>query len=124
MRIGARSRAVLAIVVAGAAFGLGRATARAQERESMTVNGLFGVGGIIVARGDDAVLWQYKPDQKKWMTIDEAFKRDGRDTKILPLPVKAQEIRSMESWGFLVTTEGRLWQYDLETNRWQDIGTP
>jgi hypothetical protein len=123
MRIGARSRAVLAVVVAGVGFGLGRASARAQD-PPLTVTGLFGVGGIIAARGDEAVLWQYMPNQKKWMTIDEAFKRDGRDTKILPLPVKAQEIRSMESWGFLVTTSGKLWQYDLETNRWVDIGTP
>ena len=124
MRIGARSRAVLAVVVAAAGFGLGRATAQAQGRQPMTVSGLFGVGGIIVTRGEDAVLWQYMPDQKKWMTIDEAFKRDGRDTKILPLPVKAQDIRFMESWGFLVTQSGKVWQYDLETNRWRDIGTP
>jgi len=107
-------------VVVLAAFGLGRASTRPRD----TVIGLFGVGGIIVQHGDDAVLWQYLPDTKKWMTIDEAFKRDERDTHILPLPVKAEKIRSMDSWGFLLTTDGEIWQYDLEQNKWNNVGMP
>jgi hypothetical protein len=84
--------------------------------------GIFGVGGVI---SEDGALWQYLPDEKRWMTIDEAFKRDGRaDTHILPLPVEAKDIRFMESWGFLVSKSGKIWQYDLDQNRWMDIGTP
>lgn len=122
MRVGMKARALVALVVVGIAFGLGRASAR--TREPFNVIGPFGVGGVIAARGEEAVLWQYLPDQKKWMTIDEAFRGEGRETKILPLPVKAKEIRFMESWGFLVTQAGVVWQYDLETNKWVDIGTP
>jgi hypothetical protein len=123
MRVGTRTRAVVALsILGGLAFGLGRASAR--PREPFHIVGPFGVGGVIAARGEDAVLWQYLPDEKKWMTIDEAFRRDGRETQILPLPVKAKDIRFMESWGFLVTNSGKIWQYDLETNRWSDIGTP
>jgi hypothetical protein len=101
------------------AFALGRASARV--RGGSPIVGVFGVGGVLVENGG---LWQYLPDEKKWMTIDEAFRRDGRETHVLPLPVPAKVIRSMESWGFLVTQSGDVWHYDLETNRWQNIGAP
>jgi hypothetical protein len=83
--------------------------------------GVYGVGGVI---GEDGTLWQYMPDRKKWLTIDEAFRGEGQETQILPLPVGADEIQSMESWGFLVTRDGTCWHYDLEENRWQNVGTP
>ena len=107
------------LVVLLAGFWAGHAFAG--RRGAAAVVGVFGVGGIIA---DDGALWQYLPDEKRWMTIDEAFQRDGRETHILPLPVTAKEIRFMESWGFLVTQEGKIWQYDLDANRWQNIGTP
>jgi hypothetical protein len=99
--------------------GFGRATAR--NKADSTIVGIYGVGGVLSESG---ALWQYLPDEKRWMTIDEAFQRDGRETHILPLPVPAKEIRFMESWGFLVTTEGKAWLYLQDENRWQDIGTP
>lgn len=117
-RPGARLLAVLCSAML-LAFALGRATAR--SRGEAPIVGVFGVGGVIAGNG---ALYQYLPDEKKWMTIDEAFRRDGRETHILPLPVQAQEIRFMESWGFLVTRGGDVWHYDLETNRWQNVGAP
>lgn len=120
MRFGSGPRILLIAAVLCTAFGIGRASNRNRD----TIGGLFGVGGLIVQHGDDAVLWQYLPDTKKWMTIDEAFKRDGRETHILPLPVPAAKIRAMESWGFLVTTDGQVWQYDLDANKWVELGMP
>ena len=121
MRFGARAAGSAAALVAlPLAFWLGHAAARPKGGGGIT--GIFGVGGVITEEGS---LWQYLPDEKRWMTIDEAFKRDGRETHILPLPVpSAKEIRYMESWGFLVTQTGEVWQYDLETNRWRNIGAP
>lgn len=119
MHLGPRGRLVAALGVLVLAFGLGRASARGKA--DTTIVGVFGVGGVISESG---ALWQYLPDDKRWMTIDEAFKRDGRETHILPLPVPAKQIRFMESWGFLVTQDGSVWQYDLDANRWQNIGTP
>jgi hypothetical protein len=86
-----------------------------------TIAGIFGVGGVLTA---DGTLWQYMPDRKKWLTIDEAFRGEGRETRILPLPVAAGDIQSMQSWGFLVTRRGEVWHYDLGSNRWENIGPP
>ena len=80
-----------------------------------------GVGGVI---GEDGNLWQYMPDRKKWVSIDEAFKGEDRETHVLPLPVAVKDIQFMESWGFLVTRSGECWHYDLESNRWQNVGPP
>src|SRR2546425_8104588 len=102
-----------------AAFWSGHALAG--RHGSAPIVGVFGVGGIL---SEDGALWQYLPDEKRWMSIDEAFQRDGRETHILPLPVEGKDIRFMESWGFLVTREGQVWQYDLDSNRWTNIGTP
>jgi hypothetical protein len=112
-------RAAVLIGVVLLAFGFGRSTAR--TRQDANILGTFGVGGVISESG---TLWQYLPDAKRWMTIDEAFRRDGRETHILPLPVPAAQIRYMESWGFLVTKDGKVWHYDLDANRWENIGTP
>jgi hypothetical protein len=119
MRFGSRSRGVAALAVVLLAFGLGRASAR--TKADSTIIGTFGVGGVISESG---TLWQYLPDTKRWMTIDEAFKREDRQTHVLPLPVDVKKIRSMESWGFLVTTEGKAWLYDQDANGWVEIGTP
>lgn len=118
-----RSRAAgIALVAAGGlvlAFGLGRVSAR--DRADTNIIGVAGVGCVLTESG---ALWQYLPNEKRWMTIDEAFRRDGRETHVLPLPVPAKSIRFMESWGFLVTQEGKAWIYDQEAHRWAEIGTP
>jgi hypothetical protein len=119
MRLGKRGAWMLGCVTVLLAFGLGRAVGRPDPKA--TIVGVFGVGGVIAENG---TLWQYHPGEKRWMTIDEAFKLDNRETRILPLPVPAAQIRFMESFGFLVTKDGQVWQYDLDTNRWQNIGTP
>jgi len=119
MRFARTGRVVAAIGAVLVVFGLGRASAR--DKADATIVGTFGVGGVLTASGK---LFQYLPDEKRWLTIDEAFKREEHDTHILPLPVPVKSIRSMESWGFLVTTDGKAWHYDLETNKWMDIGTP
>ena len=70
------------------------------------------------------------PDEGRWMTIDEAFKKGGRfaaqgeESNVLPLPVPVEEIQFMESWGFLVTHDDVAWHYDLRTNRWENVGRP
>lgn len=120
MRFGTRAGlwtgGTIALVLA---FTLGHAAGRTAADSKIV--GTFGVGGVLSESG---MLWQYMPDDKRWMTIDEAFKRDGRETHILPLPVAAKDILWMQSWGFLVTVDGKAWHYDLESNRWSDIGTP
>ena len=107
----------------GGALALGFLSGRsaADRRPGPKIVGVYGVGGVI---GEDGTLWQYMPDQKKWLTIDAAFQRNGDETRILPLPVAVGDIQFMESWGFLVTRQGVVWHYDLEANRWQNIGGP
>ena len=119
MRLGRRAQLVVGCAGAILAFGLGRATGK--TRADATILGVYGVGGVISESG---TLWQYQPKQKRWMTIDEAFKSDNKETQILPLPVPVAQIRFMESWGFLVTKTGQVWHYDLESNRWVNVGTP
>jgi hypothetical protein len=120
MRIGWKAILVGACASACAlGFAIGQATAR--TKADATVVRAYGVGGILTESGS---LWQYMPDQKRWMTIDEAFKESGKETKVLPLPVAPKDIRFMESWGFLVTVDGKIWHYDLEDMAWHNIGTP
>lgn len=82
---------------------------------------LFSVGGVLTA---DGTLWQYRPDLKRWMTIDEAFQDQGRETHVLPLPVAADSIAEMSTFGFLRTRNDRLWLYDIERDRWLALPTP
>ena len=119
MRLGRRAQLIVGCGVAILAFGLGRATGK--TRADATILGVYGVGGVISESG---TLWQYHPKEKRWMTIDEAFKSNDKETHILPLPVPVAQIRFMESWGFLVTKTGQVWHYDIEANRWVDVGTP
>jgi hypothetical protein len=110
-----------ATVLCGAmlAFGLGRATARGKA--DATIVGVCGVGCVLSESG---AIWQFHPKAKRWMTIDEAFRQDGREVHALPLPVPVKSIRFMQSWGFLVTTEGKAWLYDQDESKWVEIGTP
>lgn len=81
----------------------------------------FGVGGVLTRDGE---LWQYRPDRQRWVTLDESFGLEGEARKFIPLPVLAQEIKMMETFGFIVTWSDECWLYDLENNAWKKIGAP
>ena len=120
MRVGWKALLAAACTVAlSLGFAIGSATAK--PKQPVTVARVFGVGGVLT---DDGMLWQFMPEEKRWMTIDEAFKSSDKETKILPLPVAPKDIRFMESWGFLVAVDGKIWHYDLEDMAWHNIGTP
>ena len=81
----------------------------------------FGVGGVLTRDGD---LWQYRPDKSRWLTLDESFASEGTSTKLVPLPVPADQIKSMETFGFIVTYSDECWLYDLDQHVWKNIGAP
>jgi len=81
----------------------------------------WGVGGVLT---DDGNLWQYRPESRKWVTVDQSFSLDGERRKVLPLPVAAQDIAQMQGFGFLITKAGVRWIYNLDENRWERIGAP
>ena len=81
----------------------------------------WGVGGVLT---DDGNLWQYRPESRKWVTVDQSFSLDGERRKVMPLPVPAQDIAHMQGFGFLVTKAGVCWIYNLDENRWERIGAP
>ena len=103
--------------------GAGEASAQSQPTGNPSGQVLltYGLGGIVTA---DGTLWQYRPDFKRWMTVDEAFREEGRTTHILPLPVPATEIQDMESFGFILTRSGQIWFYEMETDKWKLIEPP
>ena len=114
-----------AILAAGICFLLtgtpGPHSARAQAQGPQDVLRAFAVGGVLTA---DGTLWQYLPEKKRWFTIDEAFRAQGKETRILPLPVKAEEIADLSTWGFLVTLKSACWLYDIEQKRWVELPSP
>jgi len=118
---------VLGILAALALVGLiatggGPARAGDPEKTPGPVILAFGVGGILAS---DGTLWQYRPDLDRWLTIDEAFREEGREsTRVLPLPVPVEEIRDMASFGFIVTHSGDLWLYEMSTDRWRKLKSP
>lgn len=81
----------------------------------------FGVGGVLTRDGD---LWQYRPDREKWVTLDESFGLEGQSTHVVPLPVPPDQIKLMETFGFLVTYNDECWLYDLDKQTWRSIGAP
>jgi hypothetical protein len=81
----------------------------------------WGVGGVLT---DDGTLWQYRPESRKWVTVDQSFSLDGERRKVMPLPVAPQDIAQMQGFGFLVTKTGTCWLYNLDENRWEKIGAP
>ena len=86
-----------------------------------TIVATYGVGGVLKS---DGRLYQWRPERRQWVTIDESFKLDGETRRILPLPVMPSEVVRMEGFGFIVTRSGTCWLYDLDANRWENIGRP
>jgi hypothetical protein len=82
---------------------------------------VWGVGGVLTSDGN---LWQYRPEKSKWVTVDESFRMDGEQRSVLPLPVAARDVQFMQGFGFLVTKNGVAWLYDLDQNRWRNLGSP
>ena len=107
----------------GLILGMGilqAAPASAQDDTPGRVLKIYSVGGVLT---EDGTLWQYTP-QKVWRTIDEAFREQGKETHILPLPVPAESIADMVTFGFLFTTSGECWLYDLEADEWTKLDPP
>ena len=113
--------AVAAGLIAMAAIGQPPARAQSARPAPGEILKVFGLGGVLTA---DGTVWQYRPDQNEWLTIDDAFRAQGKETRILPLPVPAEEVREMATWGFLVTRAGDCWLYDIDRNRWQQLAPP
>ena len=102
---------------------LGFAEARADESSGAESDVIltFGIGGVLAR---DGTLWQYRPDLDKWFTIDEAFREEGKETHILPLPVPIPEIQEMVTYGFIVTKQGKIWFYEFSTDKWRQLKPP
>ena len=81
----------------------------------------YGIGGVLTA---DGTLWQYRPDIDRWLTIDEAFRKEGQKTHVMPLPVPADQIRDMATFGFILTKSGDLWFYELSSDKWRRLNSP
>jgi hypothetical protein len=120
--------AFLAMAFAGGMAGSRMLTPDVSQAGEVTVQesagdiaSTFGVGGVLTRQGK---FWQYRPDKKKWVSLDESFGLEGKATSTSPLPVPVSEIRFMESFGFLVTRTGDCWLYNFDKNRWEEIGQP
>lgn len=112
---------ILLVLAAVVAWVLWPSASIPQAPGSGEVVMAFGVGGVLTR---DGALWQYRLDTRDWVTIDQAFEDQGQDTHILPLPVRVSEISSMESFGFIITRGGDCWLYDLEEDKWENVGRP
>lgn len=117
--LGRKAALALTAALFGTFLTLGGPVA-AQTTPPGSILKIFSVGGVLTA---DGTLWQYSPS-RKWQTIDQAFREQGRETHILPLPVPAHAIEEMVTFGFLKTTSGELWLYDLEENEWKRLDPP
>lgn len=113
--------ALLALSVCHGIFGAPRAALAQNSPGPASVILVFGVGGVLTADGG---LWSYLPDRDRWVTIDEAFALQDRETHILPLPIQADAIAQMSSFGFLVAKTGECWLYEIERDRWKKLPPP
>src|SRR5688500_14040616 len=98
----------------------GQASA-APAAATSSVVATYGVGGVLKADGN---LYQWRPERRQWMNLDESFALDGEKRNVLPLPVPASDVARMEGFGFIVTRNGQCWLYNLDSNRWENIGRP
>ena len=116
--------ATAAVAIALGALWALRADSPAQAAapaSGSAVVATYGVGGVLKSNG---FLYQWRPEKKVWVTIDESFRMDGETRKVLPIPVAASEVARMEGFGFIVTRSGTCWLYNLDSNRWENIGRP
>jgi hypothetical protein len=107
------------ILTAGAGDAAGQEPSKGAPRGRVLL--AYGPGGVLTT---DGTLWQYRPDLDRWMTIDEASREEGHSTHVLPLPVAAEDIQEMESFGFFVTRAGQAWFYEIESDKWKPIEPP
>ena len=120
-----RATAFLAVAFLGGMAGA--AMFRPEAPRASTVNpehrlvATYGVGGVVTAGGD---LWQYRPDKKRWLKLDESFALEGQASQVAPLPLPPANIRIFETFGFFVDTEDNCWLYDIENKKWEEIGAP
>lgn len=121
---GAVSAGVVLIAILGSLMLAARANmSAAQPSQGRGEIVLTCAPGTVLTK--DGTIWVYRPDRKEWLTIDQSFaESDGRKTKVLPLPVPADNIADMASFGFIVTRSGSCWLYDLEKDQWRDVGAP
>ena len=111
-----------ALVVALAAAGLGGGRSSSDAATgSPSIVATYGVGGVLKSDGN---LYQWRPEKKRWVSIDESFRIDGESRAVLPLPVAPTDVARMEGFGFIVTKSGVCWLYNLDSNRWENIGRP
>jgi hypothetical protein len=116
------SAAGLGLVVALAAAGLGgHRSSVAATGGAPSIVATYGVGGVLKSDGN---LYQWRPEKKRWVTIDESFRLDGESRAVLPIPVAPTDVARMEGFGFIVTKSGSCWLYNLDSNRWENIGRP
>jgi hypothetical protein len=111
----------LVLVVAAAGLAPQPASVAATATAKPSIVATYGVGGVLKS---DGKLYQWRPEKKMWVTIDESFRMDGESRMVLPIPVAASEVARMEGFGFIVTKSGACWLYNLDTNRWDNIGRP
>lgn len=132
---------VVAVVAIGLALGLGMAlladrsatvpavTAPAPAFAG-TVPAAKSATGVVRAVSNGTVLaadgqiWVFRPDQDRWMTIDQAFKEEGRETHVVPLPTPVDQIKEMTSFGFFLTHGGEVWFYEMSTDKWRKLPSP
>lgn len=119
--LGLAGLAVAAALSLGGGAALDRPAPAEAAAAAPSIVATYGVGGVLKSDGN---LYQWRPERKQWVTIDESFRLDGETRKILPLPVVATEVVRMEGFGFLVTRGGACWLYNLDSNRWENIGRP
>ena len=124
-RLPKRALAVSAIAILLVAGGAGpESSPIAHAQGSPTMGNIvlaFGPGGVLT---QDGTPWQYNMEKGVWITWDEAYAEQGKQTHVQPLPVSVDEIARMESFGFIVTHAGNCWLYDIERDRWKEIGPP
>lgn len=130
------SMRIVAALTAGIALGLGLALAFVPggsplppAAHAATPAGSAGAGVVLIcSQGTvltaDGQIWFYRPDQDRWLTMDQAFKSEGRETHIVPLPVPVADIKEMESFGFILTRGGEIWFYEISTDRWRKLPHP
>ena len=119
--LGLAGLAVAAALSLGGGAALDRLAPAEAAAAAPSIVATYGVGGVLKSDGNQ---YQWRPERKQWVTIDESFPLDGETRKILPLPVVATEVIRMEGFGFLVTRGGACWLYNLDSNRWENIGRP